>query len=318
MLSRHFVLGLLGLVPAVAVSIVACQGKSSSAPPGNGDDGGSGGDDGGGVTPLTYSPAGCQYTYSPPSTLAYEDLAVDDTGPVDATNGVPQRVRVGLGGGTTAGQPGYADPTTMAAFTWETAESNHAAKVQMGTSASSLSQVHGRLHVVAQAHHRQRGLSYFHEVHVCGLTPGHDVLLPGRRRRRGRRGVERDAVVHDAAQRPAPSPSASSATRATPGATWQAVHERMSAAACCMSLVDRRHRGHRRRGVALHRSGSTPSGRTRRRAEVPHARPAVHHPHQRQPRERRRRSSSRTGPSPATGPTRRRTRRSTSAALTSS
>ena len=39
------------------------------------------------------------------------------------------------------GQPGYADPTTTAAFTWETAESDHAAKVKIGTSAASLTQV---------------------------------------------------------------------------------------------------------------------------------------------------------------------------------
>ena len=61
----------LGLLP---VLFVACNGKSSSAPPG--DDGGTGE---GGLTSITYTPQGCQYSYTPPATLAYQDLALDAT-----------------------------------------------------------------------------------------------------------------------------------------------------------------------------------------------------------------------------------------------
>ena len=133
------------------IAVAACSGgKSSSAPPGQGDDGGSsgGGDDGGSPQSFTYSPQGCQYTVSPPDVLGYTDLALDSTtAPVDATNGAPQRVRLGLGGGTTKGQPGYADPTTTAAFTWETAESDQAAKVKIGDGSQFSDGRPHRLHV---------------------------------------------------------------------------------------------------------------------------------------------------------------------------
>lgn len=152
---------LLSLLPGFALG---CNGQSSAAPPE--DDGG--GD--GGTTTFLYTPKGCSYSFEPQANLGLKDLALDDTGPVSATNGIPQRVRLGLGGAVVKGKPGYADPTTMAAFTWETAEANHAAKVRFGTSASAMSST-------------QTGYSWtvpasigpatnMHEVHVCGLTPG--------------------------------------------------------------------------------------------------------------------------------------------------
>ena len=49
-----------------------------------------GGDDGGGGnTTLTYSPMGCSYEVTPPAVLGYTNLALDDTGPVDPTMGMP-------------------------------------------------------------------------------------------------------------------------------------------------------------------------------------------------------------------------------------
>jgi hypothetical protein len=118
-----------------------------------------------------YLAEGCAYTVSPPTTFAEKDFALDDpNSPVDPTMGQPQRVRVGLGGSTTKGQPGYADPTTTAAFTWETAEANHAARVKLGTSPDNQSLVQTgyswTVHPVLGTD------THFHEVHVCGLTPG--------------------------------------------------------------------------------------------------------------------------------------------------
>ena len=149
----------------LAVLATGCSGKSSSAPP-SGDDAG----DSGGVTSFTYAPQGCNYSYEAPSVLGYTGFALDDTGPVDATMGKPQRVRVGLAGGTDKGQPGYADPTTSAAFTWETAEANHAAKVKLGASASALTDVHAGYSFIAPALLGDPPTN-LHEVHVCGLKP---------------------------------------------------------------------------------------------------------------------------------------------------
>jgi len=227
----------LGLLAAFSTSIAACSGgKSSSAPPNP--EAGTGDDAGGGAS-FTYAPASCKYTYSPPSILGYTNVAPDDTGPVDPVMGVPARVRVGLGGGTTMGQPGYADPTTTAAFTWETAESDNAAKVHLGTSASALSQVFTGYAwtlppVLGTAD------TYFHEVHVCGLTPDTTYFyqVGG-----GPAGAEVWSATQSFTTMPATIPS-SGITVGVFGdardtvATWQAVHVRMKAAGVLMSLVD--------------------------------------------------------------------------------
>jgi hypothetical protein len=225
-------LGFLALVVATSAFAACSSGKSSSAPP-TGDDAG---DDGGGGTSLTYAPASCKYTVSPPSALGYTSLALDDTGPVDPTNGVPVRVRVGLGGGTTMGQPGYADPTTSAAFTWETAESNNAAKVKMGTSATALSQVStGYAWTLVPT--LGTADTYFHEVHVCGLTPNTTYFYAVG-------GGPAGAEVWSATQSFTTMPSSGMITVGVFGdardtaATWQAVHVRMKAAGVLMSLID--------------------------------------------------------------------------------
>ncbi|MGD0529489.1 MAG: metallophosphoesterase family protein [Polyangiaceae bacterium] len=152
--------------------VTACSGKhSASSPPTDaGEDGNAVDDAEAGGLSLTYAPQGCAYTYTPPAVLDFTGLALDDTGPVDMTNGAPQRVRLGLGGNTTKGQPGYADPTTTAAFTWETTEYDHAAKVMLGTSPGALSEVHTGYVWVETSFGGT--VSNMHEVHVCGLTPG--------------------------------------------------------------------------------------------------------------------------------------------------
>lgn len=156
---------LVCLVPLIALG---CGSSSSSGSQGSGGNGG-GGD--GGSSFQSYTPSGCSYSYAPPSKLGFQDLALDDEGPVDATKGAPQRVRLGLGGGVDKGKAGYADPATSAAFTWETGESNHAAKVKLGTSASSLTQVQTG-YTWTTPPSLGGPPTYMHEVHVCGLKPG--------------------------------------------------------------------------------------------------------------------------------------------------
>jgi hypothetical protein len=221
----------LSLLAIGVLGVVGCSGgKSSSAPPG--DDAGGGGDDGG-TAAQSYAPQGCAYTYTAPSTLNYQGWGPDDTGAVDPTNGVPQRVRVGLGGATTKGQPGYADPTTSAAFTWETAEANHAAKVKIGTSAASLTQVQQGVAWTATVLGAQ---AYFHEVHVCGLTAGTTYFyqVGG-----GPTGQE----IWSATQSFTTMPASGNVTVGLFGdardkkATWQAVHLRMRDAGVMLSLV---------------------------------------------------------------------------------
>jgi hypothetical protein len=224
-------------VAAVAAASACSGGKSSSAPPGPGDDGGSG-DDGGTTQSFTYSPQGCQYTVSPPDVLGFTDLALDSTtAPVDPTNGVPQRVRVGLGGGTSKGQPGYADPTTTAAFTWETAESDQAAEVKIGTDQTSLTDVHTGYAWTAPKM-LSSVLAYMHEVHVCGLKPNTTYFYQVG-------GGPQGAQVWSATQSFTTMPADPTAT-VTLGifgdardkvTTWTAVHQRMKDAGVLMSLV---------------------------------------------------------------------------------
>lgn len=122
-------------------------------------------------TPGSYTPAGCAYTFTPPDTDAFTDIANDGTDLLtDVASSAPLRVRIGLAGGTTAGQAGYADPTTTAAFTWESTGNTHAAKIKIGTSPDALGDVHAGYSWVTPA-----GLGQpiqMHEAHVCGLQPG--------------------------------------------------------------------------------------------------------------------------------------------------
>src|SRR5690349_8417586 len=85
---------------------------------------------------FVYRPPRCDYAVTPSERRGFTDIVLD--GPRAAA---PQRVRVGLGGGTEWGAPGYADPKSSLVFTWETAETSTAAKVRLGTSADSLSDV---------------------------------------------------------------------------------------------------------------------------------------------------------------------------------
>lgn len=162
------VLAWIGLGVATTIAAACSSGKSDH---GTDTDAGT---DSGGPSGFSFSPQGCTYQVSVPATRGYTDIAPDDTtAPMgDAT---PQRVRLGLGGGTKAGAAGYADPTTTAAFTWETAASNHAAKVKIGTDANALSDVHTGFSWTTPAPTvgiGDKNPAFMHEVHVCGLKPG--------------------------------------------------------------------------------------------------------------------------------------------------
>jgi hypothetical protein len=220
---------------SVTVLVAACSGKHSASSANSGDDAGDAGEEAeAGEVTLTYAAQGCAYTYTPPATLGFTSLALDDTGAVDPTNGAPQRVRLGLGGGTTKGQPGYADPTTTAAFTWETTESNHAAKVQLGTSPTALSQAHTGY--VWSETSLGGTATNMHEVHVCGLTPDTTYFYQVG-------GGPSGAEVWSATQSFTTVPATGTISVGVFGdardnsTTWQAVHVRMRDAAVNMQLI---------------------------------------------------------------------------------
>jgi len=216
---------LLSLLPVLAF---ACNGSSSAAPD---EDGGTssgsssgGSSEGGGPGGGFYTPKGCDYSFQPQTNLGFQNLALDDTGAVSSTKGVPTRVRLGLGGGVVKGGPGYADPATTAAFTWETDEANHAAKVKYGTSASALSNVQTGYTWTVPA---SLGPAInMHEVHVCGLMPGTTYYYQVG-------GGPSGSEVWSATQSFTTVPSSGSVTFGVFGdardvdTVWQSVHQRM-------------------------------------------------------------------------------------------
>jgi hypothetical protein len=206
------------------------------------------GDDGGaeaGVV-FTYAPAGCKYTVTPahfglsPSSGNFQDgngndtLALDDT---TAPTGdiTPSLVRVGVGGGTDSTAAGYADPRTTAAFMWETPTPTNAAKVKIGTSATSITDVHTGYSWITP---KDLGSSTTnaHAVHVCGLTAGttYYYQVGG-----GPTGQETWSAVQSFTT----VPDTGSVTVGVFGdardtvSTWQLVHERMLSAGVSIQLI---------------------------------------------------------------------------------
>jgi hypothetical protein len=129
-----------------------------------------------GLISFTYTGAGCSYAVDPPTTRGYTDVALDDAvTSVDAATATPERVRLGLGGSTTAGQPGYPDLTTTAVLSWETSGANHAAKARLGSSATALTDIHTGYAWTTPPPTigigNNEAAVNMHEVHVCGLKP---------------------------------------------------------------------------------------------------------------------------------------------------
>ncbi len=124
------------------------------------------------ATTFSYTPAGCSYTVQLPEVRGFVGATLDDGQAITDTAGAtPTRVRLGLGGAS-----GDADPTTTAAFTWETPAQGSAARVKLGSSPSDLADVHAGYSWTTPAPTVGFGTgepdTYMHEVHVCGLQPG--------------------------------------------------------------------------------------------------------------------------------------------------
>ena len=152
-----------------ALALAACASKGSATPADAGADGG--------ATSLAYAPVGCAYTVTPPDIRGYFDMALDDGSALgDPVAAAPLRVRLGLGGATTQGAAGYADPTTSAAFVWETVAPTRAAKVRLGTSPPALSDVHTGFSFSVPpptiGFGTDEPAARLHEAHVCGLAAG--------------------------------------------------------------------------------------------------------------------------------------------------
>jgi len=219
----------LPLIVATAGAAGACSSKSSGG-------GSTPGDDGGTTSQgYTFQPNGCAYKVVVPATFAFTDFAADDAA---AAGVAPTRVRIGLGGATTMGQPGYADPSTTAAFTWETASATNAAKVKIGTDPNALTDVHAGYSWTTPPPVAGLGAdepeTHFHEAHVCGLTPGKTYYYQV-----GGGSPE----VWSATQSFTTVPSSGKVTVGLLGdardqfTTWQLVHQRMRDAGVNLMLV---------------------------------------------------------------------------------
>jgi len=235
-------------IVAVAAVAPACTNAASSAAPDSGPASGSssgssgggsdsGGSEGGPAPTGFYVPAGCNYGFNPQSNLGFTNVALDDEGAVSATNGVPTRVRLGVAGHPRKGTAGYADPSKMAAFTWETTESNHAAKVRYATSMAGLASGTVQTGYTWTVPASIGPAVNMHEVHVCTLTPNtHYYYEVGG----GPSGQEVWSAPQDFMTMPA---AGSSVTVGVFGdardtvSVWQAVHERMKEQAPGLMVV---------------------------------------------------------------------------------
>lgn len=168
MVPRALVVTVLAASVAAPVALAAGCSDGKAPPkrerPGGGD---------AAAVQFRYRGEGCAYDVAPPEKHAFVDAAVDDpAAPVAA----PLRVRVGLGGGTVHGAPGYADPTRTAAITWQTAEKVAAARIRFGSTPDALTQSRAGFSWTTPAPEVGFGFNepetYMHEVHVCGLEPG--------------------------------------------------------------------------------------------------------------------------------------------------
>lgn len=150
-------------VAAALVGPVAC-GSSSS--------GGDAADASVSVAEFKYRGEGCQYDVTLPERHAFTDPSLDTK---EAPGSPPVRVRLGLGGDTKRGAPGYADPSRTAAITWETPEPTRAARVLIGPTPDALKPVSGYSWTTPAPEvgfGSNEPATSMHEVHVCGLEPG--------------------------------------------------------------------------------------------------------------------------------------------------
>lgn len=150
-------------VAVVAVAPTACSSSSGDSPAPAAD---------GGRATFTYRGDGCLYDVSPPEAHAFTDLALDDGA---SPGSEPVRVRLGLGGDTKSGGPGYADPSRSAVVTWESTTPTRAAKIRIGPSAAALTPRGGYSWTTPAPEvgfGSNEPATSMHEVHLCKLEPG--------------------------------------------------------------------------------------------------------------------------------------------------
>lgn len=173
-------LALLGIALPVAAAS-GCDNGETTTPTGSGggtttaSTGGSGGSGGaggsGGGAPQIYKPAGCAFEIA--SRPEYMDWSVGQT----TTQASPniRRVRVGLGGTSTAG-PGRADASTSIGVAWQTDDGTLASEITWGSSPDPATwpaenRASGVTWLTPQGIIKPNGDARMHEVYVCGLTP---------------------------------------------------------------------------------------------------------------------------------------------------
>ena len=192
--ARHFHVTIGDMLRS---SIVSCVFVFACSSPTNPSDAGNDAGPETSTTTFTFTPAGCSYTVTLPDVRGYVATALDNASvTADPTNDAPARVRIGLGGDTAG-----ADPKTTAAFTWESIAQSNIAEVRIGTSPSSLTDVHtGYVWQTppptcpaSATPSPRRTCTRFTSA---DFSSRHDVHVSSRRWRERQR-VERTAIVHD-------------------------------------------------------------------------------------------------------------------------
>lgn len=159
------------LLSSLLVALAACGGNGTSGSGGTGGATATGGT-GGAPPPDPYKPAGCQFEVMPRPEYTDWGIAMTDS----AADPKIVRVRLGLGGNITAGQPGYADPSTSIGVAWETEEGTHASQIQWGSTPDPASwpkenAANGATWLTPPGLVNGTHDTRMHEVYLCGLTP---------------------------------------------------------------------------------------------------------------------------------------------------
>lgn len=151
------------------VALAACGDGGS----GSGGAGGTTATGGAGGAPAEpYKPAGCAFEVMPRPEYTEWAIAKTDT----AADPKIVRVRLGLGGNVTAGEPGYADPATSIGVAWESELGTLASEIQWGsdpdpTAWPAENRANGATWLTPPGLVNGTHDSRMHEVYLCGLTP---------------------------------------------------------------------------------------------------------------------------------------------------
>jgi len=160
---------------ALALASVACSYVAASGCSSKDDDNNAQTDAGtdSGASELTkFSPKGCGYTVARTQVENIGGFELHaDTASADPKL---KNVRRGLGGEVDHGTPAYADPGKTFSIGWQTEPTTLASRIKFGESPDKLDQTADGFSFIVPQQLKvgpEDGLR-FHEVHVCGLTPG--------------------------------------------------------------------------------------------------------------------------------------------------